>query len=145
MTRSVRAPPRQRSVSSAWAAGRSTFTITSASRVRSSSLRSRALVVGAVHTCSQVAAQAVDEPTLLRGQSAGSAVLTGSQLRFGRGHLLQPLLPLPLEATGHQAVLSIDGSVTAFGARGFIARPLDGHTGLGKRCIMIGFQALSGR
>ncbi len=45
--------PRQRSVSSAWAAGRSTFTITSASSVRSSSLRSRALVVGAVHTCSR--------------------------------------------------------------------------------------------
>ena len=42
-------------------------------------------------------------------------MLTGDQLRFSGGHLLQPLLPLPLEATCHQAVLGIDGAITAFG------------------------------
>ena len=105
-------------------------------------MRSRALVVGDVHTRSRSLPRALDEQPLLRAQRSGSALLTGSQLRFSGGHLVQPLLPFPLEATCDQPLLGIDGSVAAFRTRRFIAGAFDGHPRLRQRGIVIGFQAL---
>src|SRR5664280_132389 len=62
--RSVTAPPFQRSTRLAWPAGRSSLMVTSVSRVFSSSLRSRSVVVGApwrIRLTDQVRALFVDE------------------------------------------------------------------------------------
>ena len=121
--RSVRAPPFQRSIRSAWPAGRSRVMVTSVSRVPSSSLRSRSVVVGADQTTSRSSPNARIRGLLFRGQGFRFLRFAAGQFGLGGVQRGQRLLPRGLQATCHQPVLGVDGEVAAFGPGGVVAGP----------------------
>src|SRR5208283_2348670 len=125
---SARAPPFQRRVRRAVALSRSTLTMTSSSSVRSSSFRSRGVVVAACQTAARSAPSARRRPRSSWESARGRA----SSRRESSA------------LASDQAVVGIDGAVAALGAARFVACPLDAETPLPERGLTIGLEPLRG-
>ena len=124
---------------------RSTAMMTSSSRVRSSSLRSRSVVVGAVQTRPRSVPSARKRAGDRRGYGAPSLLFAPGQLGFGLGQVAQALLPFGFEPAGDQAVVGIDRAVAPFGPLRSIALALDLAPPLRQGGIAIGFELLGRR
>ena len=72
--------------------------MTSSSRVRSSSLRSRSVVVGADQTLPEVGAEALEPRSLLGAERARTLLLAAGELGLGGGQLAQTFLPFALQS-----------------------------------------------
>ena len=142
---SLISPPRQRSVRCAFLVSLLHAMITSSSRVRSSSLRSRSVVVAASHTPCEIGAEGEDRVALLgAAANAGACCSRRASSACGGVEFLQALLPLGLQAASDQSVLRIDGAIAAFGALGLVPGPLDLQSPLRERAVVIGFELLGG-
>src|ERR1700719_1900788 len=117
--------------------------MTSSSSVRSSSLRSRAVVVDASHTLCKSAPSA-SRPPVFCAECSRSFTFAPGELGFGRLELAQALLPLALEAAGDETVLGIDSAIAAFGTLCLVPGTFSGEPALGERIVAIGLEPFGG-
>src|SRR5689334_4852076 len=129
---SVRLPPRHRRVRRARCSALNTVTMTSSSSVRSSSLRSRAVVVAASHTLRKIGAAREQAAPVFGAECSRSFTFAPGELGFGLLELAQALLPLALEAARDEAVLGIDSAIAAFGTLCLVPGTLGGELPLGE-------------
>ncbi len=92
----------------------------------------------------QVHAKCEHGLALVGRQFARSAPLAAFEFGPRLFEFAQALFPFRLEAAGDEAILGLDGTVPAFGALGFIARPFEGQTPLFERAVVIGFDPFGG-
>jgi hypothetical protein len=108
--------------------------------MRSSSLRSRAVAVGASHTLCKSAPSASRRRRSFCAEHSRSFAFAPGELGFGPLELAQALLRFALEAAGDEAVLSIDSAITAFGTLCLVPGTLGGEPALGERIVAIGLE-----
>src|SRR5215467_1397890 len=134
-------PPRQRSVRSARFSLRSTLRITSSRSVRSSSLRSRSVVVVAVQTSRR------SEPRVLILCRSSFVKVRGrccSRRRSSASADAQPCFPFFFQATSNQSVFRIYGFVLTLRSFRLVTGTFHFTTPLRECGIVMRFQ-LSGR
>ncbi len=137
------APPAQREFGPAvrrwW-----TSTRTSSSRVRSSSLRSRSVVVGADHTRPTSAPSAArrrrSSSVRVRGRAAWRRASSASA-SARRGELG---FPVGFEAAGDEPVVGVDGEVAPLGPGRFVAGSFDLAAPLGEGGVVVGLDRFGG-
>ena len=130
----------QRNVRCAAALSRSTLTMTSSSSVRSSSFRSRGVVVAACQTWpDRLRARA--DGTLIEGERPGRA---SSRRESSALAASSALSAPPIRARGRERPGGCQDRRHGSGARAarFVARPLDAETPLPERGLAIGFEPL---
>src|SRR6266567_5734630 len=79
---------------------------------------------------------------LLLRDHTGALSLAPGEVGFGGFKRAQALLPLALEAAGHQPVVGIDGTIATLCALRFVGCPLHGKSPLLEHGLAIGFEVL---
>ena len=136
---SVIAPPRQRIVRCAARFMALDRIMTSSSKARSNSLRSRALVVGA----DQTLLRSLPSDRIAARSSARNARgrCCSRRVSFGAGgfHSVQTLFPLGFETARDQSVFGIDRTIAALGPLCFILCAFHFTFELREHTVMVGF------
>jgi hypothetical protein len=80
----------------------------------------------------------------LVGQRAGLLLLAQGELGFGRGELLQRVLPVALQSARDESVLGLDLAVAALGPLCLVSGAFDLQPPLLQRGVLIGLERLGG-
>ena len=92
----------------------------------------------------EVGAEGEQPLPFLVGQRAGLLLLAQSELGFGRGELLQRVLPVALQSARDESVLGLDLAVAALGPLCLVSGAFDLQPPLLQRGVLIGLERLGG-